>query len=82
MTYMKYRDAELYHGKARADSKIISIEAALIHETEKAYLIDSGEVDGKGKPIGKWVPKSIGEYDKSDGTIQLEEWFASKEGLI
>jgi len=82
MTYMKYRDAELYHSKSRADSKIISIETALPRETEKAYLVDSGEVNWKGRAIGQWVPKSLSEYDKSEGTLQVEEWFALQEGLI
>ena len=84
MSYMKYGDASLYHGRARHhQQKIVTIEVGkLLGETEKAYLIDSGETDKKGKAIGKWVPKSISEYDPDDGMLQIEEWFAHKERLI
>lgn len=81
-SYMGRRAAELYHFKSRPDAKIITIDAALLSQTEKAYLIDTGETDAKGKAIGKWVPKSVSEYDTSDNTLQVEEWFAVKEGLV
>jgi hypothetical protein len=80
--YMGKRDAALYHFKSREDSKIISIDAALLGQSDKAYLIDTGDTDKKGKPIGKWVPKSLSEYDATDKTLQVEEWFAVKEGLV
>jgi len=80
--YLGKRDAELYHFKSRDDSKIITIDAALLRQTDKAYLIDIGETDESGKPIGKWVPKSVSEYDAADKTLQVEEWFAVKNGLL
>lgn len=83
MTYMKYQDAALYHGRSHhAKAEKITIEATLLSETRRAYLIDSGEVDKKGKAIGQWIPKSVSEYDKTSGTIQIEDWFAKKEGLV
>lgn len=62
--------------------KIITIDAVLLNQTPKAYLIDTGNVDDKGHAIGKWVPKSLSEHDETDDTLQVEEWFAKKEGLI
>jgi hypothetical protein len=57
-------------------SDIIDIVCVIIHETELAWLIDAGTGDNV------WIPKSIGEYDPTDGTIAMPEWIAQEKGLI
>lgn len=58
------------------------VNCKLIHETEKAWLIN----DGTGPADeGVWIPKSQGEmYALTDGTYDLfaEEWLLKKKGLI
>ncbi len=56
-------------------SDIVHIHADLKYETEKAYLIDSGD----GDPV--WVPKSHVEYDEM-GEFLMPEWLAKDKGLI
>lgn len=57
-------------------SEIVDIEATLIHETEKAYLIDAGT----GENV--WVPKSIVEHDERDGTFTMPRSYAENKGLV
>lgn len=52
---------------------IISIPASILHETEKAYLIDDGKK-------GIWVPKSACEFD--EGELQISEALAIEKGLV
>lgn len=80
MTYMKFGDAALYHTSPKAWKDTIQIEAALIRQTDKAYCIDSGDVDKKGQPIGVWVPKSMSRYE--DGMLHIPENYAKEKGLI
>jgi len=55
-------------------SNLIEIEARLVHETEKAWLLDTGEK----KPV--WVPKSGAEFDGT--TLTIPEPLALEKGLI
>lgn len=55
-------------------SNLIDIEARLVHETEKAWLLDIGE----DKPV--WIPKSAAEFDGE--TLTLPEPLAEEKGLI
>jgi hypothetical protein len=57
-------------------SDIIDIACVIIHETERAWLIDAGTDDNV------WIPKSIGEHDPTDDTIAMPEWLAIEKGLI
>jgi len=61
-------------------SEIVEISAVMVHETEKAVLIDHG---GKEKC---WLPKSAIEFEKStDGktiTISLKQSLAEEKGII
>jgi hypothetical protein len=57
-------------------SDIVDIACVIIHETERAWLIDAGTDDHI------WIPKSIGEYDPTDGTMAMPEWIAQEKGLI
>lgn len=59
----------------------IVIEAEVLHETDMAWLVDTGEVDDDDKPIGVWVPKSKCDFDE-DGDFHIPEWLAEKRGLI
>lgn len=55
-----------------------SINATLVHETDKAWLVD----DGKTKD---WIPKQCGEaYKRADGTYDFfcDEWVLKKKGFI
>ena len=56
-------------------SNLIDIAARLVHETEKAILV---ETEMTKKPI--WLPKSSCELD--DGTLTLPEPLALDKGLI
>ncbi len=58
-----------------APEKIITIDVDIVHQTEKAYLIDNGSKEA-------WIPKSIAEYDETDGTMQMPEKFAMEKELI
>lgn len=61
-------------GSGRSD--LVDIEATIVHETEKAYLLDAGG------SANVWVPKSKVEHDPSDGTFAMSESFALEKGLI
>lgn len=54
----------------------------LLHETERAWLFDTGRKKPDGKPEGVWVPKSQCEYDIENEELQLPEWLAVKAGLV
>ena len=54
---------------------IIEIAGELRHETEKAYLLFDGTKE-------VWIPKSHGEWDANEKTMQLPEWMALEKGLI
>jgi hypothetical protein len=57
-------------------SDIVDIACVIIHETERAWLIDAGT------DAHVWIPKSIGEYDPTDNTMTMPEWMAHEKGLI
>lgn len=46
----------------------------LIRTTEDAYLVSNGERE-------LWLPKSQAT-DNEDGTFDIEDWLAYKEGLV
>lgn len=81
MTYMRFRDAGLYHTALEAKfGDLIQIEATLIRQTNAAYCVDSGETDKHGKAIGIWVPKSMSRY--KDGHLTISEKYATEKGLL
>ena len=55
-------------------SNLIDIEARLVHETEKAWLLEFGNA----KPVG--VPKSAAEFDGE--TLTIPEPLAVERGLV
>ncbi len=55
-------------------SDLIDLPARLVHETEKAWLLDFGEA----KPV--WIPKSAAEFDGKE--LTLPEPLALEKGLI
>lgn len=58
---------------------LIDIAVVLIHETERAYLLDHGGKDNV------WLPKSRCELDVNEvgvGTVTLEERLAEEKGMI
>lgn len=57
-------------------SDLVDVDGKLIHETEKAYLIDVGQL------FRHWVPKSVCEYDEDAGTFTMPEAIAKEKGLI
>lgn len=63
------------------DEAMAEVDAGLLHQTEKAFLLDTGRTDGDGKPIGVWVSKSKAR-EVAPGTYEMPEWIAKKEGLI
>ena len=61
--------------------KFASMYAEVEASTEKAVLLDVGLDDSK------WVPRAVitdgGDLGIGDaGDVEVEEWFALKEGLI
>ena len=52
----------------------IDIDAEIVHETDKAYLLDVG-----GREV--WVPKSQVQNNE-DGTFTLPEWLAIEKELV
>ena len=56
------------------DPEVIDITAELIHETEKAFLIDDGAKR-------EWVPKSQVEYDGGI-TFTMPTWLDKDKGFI
>jgi hypothetical protein len=57
-------------------SDIVDIACVIIHETERAWLIDAGTGDHV------WIPKSVGEWDETDHTMAMPERWAQEKGLI
>jgi hypothetical protein len=57
-------------------SNLIEIAARLVHETERAWLLDTG---GKANT---WLPKSACEFDQATGMLTLPEPLAQEKGLI
>lgn len=55
-------------------SDLVDIKAELIHETEKAYLINDGDRE-------VWIPKSQVEFD-GDRTFTMKERLAKEKWLI
>lgn len=55
-------------------SNLIDLPARLVHQTEKAWLLDTGEK----KPV--WIAKSAAEFDGE--TLTLPEPLALEKGLI
>ena len=55
-------------------SDLIDIPARLVHETELAWLLDTGDK----KPV--WIPKSACEFDVE--TLTLPKRAALEKGLI
>jgi len=52
--------------------EILSLD--LIRSTDEAYLVSDGTKE-------VWLPKSQAT-DNEDGTFDVEEWLAFKEGLV
>lgn len=61
-------------------SDLVDISIVLVHQTEKAVLVDAG----LDEPV--WLPRSIIEIEQdSNGktwTITLPEYIAKQKGLI
>ena len=55
--------------------KLYDFSAVLVHETEKASLLDCGQ----GEPI--WFPKSVTE-ENGDGTWTVPERWAIDKGIV
>jgi hypothetical protein len=58
-----------------SDIKLVDIAGELRYETPKAFLIFDGDQE-------VWVPKSLVEFNKDDGTFTMPEWLAKKLELI
>lgn len=63
-------------------SELVDIEARLVHQTEKAYLLDAGHADKRCE----WVPKSVVETDVDKigetGIFTLPRLLAEEKGLV
>lgn len=57
-------------------SNLIDLACQLVHETERAWLLDFGG----DKPV--WIPKSAAEFDASDNICTMPERWALDKGLI
>jgi len=61
---------------ARIEDEDIEVEAELVHETDKAWLVNIGSSNKI------WVPKSVAQYDRDSKCLILPEWQANARGLI
>lgn len=52
-----------------------TIYAQLIHETDRAILIDAGTGE-------VWLPKSMVQFDHSSASFAMPTWLAKKKNLI
>ena len=80
-----YADDNQGDHMTRGNSDLHDIGVALMHETEKAYLVTDGEIGDDGKPKGVWLPKSQCELDKTTRplpTLTGPEWLLKSKGLI
>lgn len=61
-------------------AKQVEIDCTVVHETDKAYLIDAGTDENT------WIPKSqVTDYCEEDGQITsifISEFLATQKGLI
>jgi hypothetical protein len=61
-------------------STLVDITVILVHETEMAWLVDSGEL------TKCWIPKSRGELEKnSDGktyTLTIDQRLAEEKEML
>jgi hypothetical protein len=64
---------------ASPKTELHDFQGKLIHETEKAYLIEI-YVIGKGE-VKEWFPKQATQ-DNEDGTFTTTEYWATEKGLI
>lgn len=69
------RPPRFFEGLIMKKHDIIEIAGQIRHETEKAYLFFDGDRE-------VWIPKSHGEWDAADSTMQLPEWMAVEKELI
>ena len=60
--------------KKEIGNELITINAKIKAETDKAYLVTI-----KGRDI--WIPKSI-SYQQEDGSLQVPLWFAKNNSII
>lgn len=58
-------------------SNLVDVDVVLVHETEKAFLVHTGDETKK-----VWLPKSMCEYNADEKTVTMEESFAIEKGLI
>jgi hypothetical protein len=53
----------------------------LVHQTDKAWLIDFGKPSDKQGVASKWVPKSQCTMDTTECTIEMPYWLMAEKGL-
>ena len=73
---MSYPDGYSHPREDGMKSNLVEIDARLVHETEKAWLLDFGD-DEK-----VWIPKSIAEFDYDEKVLTIPENIAQDRGLI
>lgn len=64
----------------------VAVECTIAHETDDAYLIDTGEGE-EDNPHEVWVPKQFVDSVETNqrgkiSCLYIQEWFALQEGLI
>lgn len=59
-------------------SDLVDISVTLVHETDKAWLLDLGDDEEV------WIPKSQAELERNGRgwTLTCPEWLAMDKGLI
>lgn len=64
-----------WESKPHMSDKLYDFAAELNSETDKAFLLDTGDA----KPV--WFPKSLTE-DNGDGTYTVPEWLAIDKEIV
>lgn len=67
-----------------ANKETVEVAVDYIHDTDRAWLVNTGD---QPKGEGVWIPKSCSEVSKVNErkeptVLEVEVWFAEKEGLV
>ena len=53
----------------------------LVHQTDKAWLLDFGKPPDKNGVVSKWLPKSECTIDTSKNVIEMPHWLMAEKRL-
>jgi hypothetical protein len=60
----------------------VEVSCIIIHETEKAWLVETGDLDQDNNPLRVWLPKSQCEESEDGGAMLVPRWLAEEKGIV